>query len=146
MFSGFLPSTNIDLSTDDIIALALEQNITVPNTTSGQPLRQTFQEKYPTLTPLQKSLTQVVARGILNVLLRTYTNPALTEELKKTVPVFSIILDKRNALIAEAILSSPVPNIYIHYGALHYPGVLAILREKDPRWEEIARTEFQVIR
>jgi len=87
-----------------------------------------------------------MSRGILNVLLKTYQNPALAQELKKNIPVFSIILDKRNNLLADAIISSPVPNIYIHYGALHYAGVLARLKEKDSRWQEIARTEFQVIR
>jgi hypothetical protein len=145
-FLGILPSTNIDLSTDEIIALAGEENIAAPENVTPNSLLEVFEKQYPTFNPLQKKIVRVMSRGMLNILLKTYQNPALTEELKKNIPVFSIILDKRNDLLADAITWSPVPNIYIHYGALHYAGVLTRLREKDSRWQEIARTEFQVIR
>lgn len=144
-FLGIIPSTNIDFSADDIVAFAEGEKMVVP--TDVQPdIFQSIREKYPSFNPFQKYIAREVSRGLLNILLRSYTNPALPEKLKNTMPVFHIILDKRNELLANAIISSPVPHIYIHYGALHYPGVLALLREKDPRWQEIARTEFQAIR
>lgn len=120
-YLGILPSTNIDLSTDEIVALARERDIAVPAKDSRDTMLTEIQKRYSTLSTVQKNIARVVSRGMLNMLLRTYTNPALTQELKNTIPIFEIILDKRNALLAEAILSSPVPNIYIHYGALHYP-------------------------
>jgi len=55
------------------------------------------------------------------MLLRNYTDPLLENNLKAQLPIFEIILDTRNSLLTKAILESPVPNIYIHYGALHYP-------------------------
>lgn len=72
------------------------------------------------MNAFQKNILRVVSRGMMNVLLRTYTNPAFTEELQKSIPIFDIILDKRNDLLVESITTSPIPNIYIHYGALHY--------------------------
>lgn len=146
VFLGILPSTNVDLSTDEIIALAEEQEIQSPENTQGKNILEMFEERYPAMNPFQKNIIRVLSRGMMNVLLRTYTNPAFVQELQEAVPVFAIILDKRNDLIVESVIASPIPNIYIHYGALHYEGVFAGLREKDPRWQEIARTEFQVIR
>lgn len=146
LFLGILPSTNVDISTDEIITLAGAQNIQEPINMPEQNIMEIFQERYPSMNDFQKNIIRVMMRGVINILLRTYNNPALTQELEKSIPVFDIILNKRNDIIVEAIIASPVPNIYIHYGALHYPGVLKKLQEKDPRWQEIARTEFQVIR
>jgi hypothetical protein len=145
-FIGILPSTNIDLSTDDIVALAGENTVSNPPQSSAQNLINTLEEKYPSLTVVQKNIIRVFSRGMLNILLRSYTDPVLEEKLKTTLPIFEILLDKRNELLVEAIIASPAPNIYIHYGALHYAGVMSKLKEKDPRWEEIARTSFVVIR
>lgn len=144
-YIGIIPGRNVDLSTDEIVALAQAENIPSPLPVEST-LLTTIEKKYPTLTPFQKTLAQIMSRGVLNVLLKTYTNPALEQSLKQQVPVFDIILDRRNEVLVTAILESPIPNIYIHYGALHYPGVLERLVEKDPRWREIAKTEFQVIR
>ncbi|MCB9806887.1 hypothetical protein H6768_03255 [Candidatus Peribacteria bacterium] len=144
-YIGILPSTNVDLTTDEIIELAGESDIDIPSS-SVPSIFDTLESRYPEFTPFQKQISQIVARGILNMLLRVYTEPLLEKKLKKEMPIFEIILDKRNAIIAQAISESPIPNIYIHYGALHYSGVLRLLQEKDPRWQEIARTEFQVIR
>lgn len=125
--------------------LAGASNIEIP-TLQQENILDILEKKYPSFTPFQKGATRILARGVLNILLRTYTNPLLEQKLKQQVPIFEIILDKRNAIITKAILDSPVPNIYIHYGALHYAGVLKMLQENDPRWQEISRTEFQVIR
>ena len=144
-YKDIIPSTNVDISTDEIIAFAQEAQIWAPLPIENDLFVQ-LADKYPEFNEFQKRTLRIISRGFLNILLRTYTNPALEKNLKAQLPIFDIILDKRNTILAEAIIESPVPNIYIHYGALHYAGVLAILQEKDPRWREIARTDFQVIR
>lgn len=146
VFLGILPSTNIDLSTDEIIALAGEQDIKGAENIPDENIVTMFEKNFPAMNDFQKNIVRVMSRGMMNILLRTYTNPALTQELQKSIPVFDIILHKRNDLVVEAIIASPVPNIYIHYGALHYAGIFQKLKEKDNRWQEIARTELQVIR
>lgn len=50
-------------------------------------------------------------------------------------PLNKLILDFRNKHLANAILAEPNNKIYIAYGPAHLPGVLALLREADPRWE-----------
>jgi hypothetical protein len=146
VFLGILPSTNVDLSTDEIITLAGEQNIVASGGVANENIIDVFEKSFPSMNAFQKNIIRIMSRGMMNILLRTYTNPALTQELQSSIPVFDIILHQRNDLVVESIIASPIPNIYIHYGALHYEGIFAKLKEKDPRWQEIARTELQVIR
>ncbi len=79
-----------------------------------------IEERYAGFNDLQKHIARTVSRGAFNVMLRTYADPAFNKEIKQTMPIFDIILDKRNEHLVEAITASPVPNIYIHYGAMHY--------------------------
>lgn len=145
-FLHILPSTNVDTSTDEIMILAKQNNIT-PNTTGEEQkkLIAFIEKSYPTLQKNQKTLMKIFGRGMLNALLRNYTKPSLATSLKSNFPIFTIILDVRNTLLADAITNSPNQHIYIHYGALHYPGTLAELQKRDPRWKEVTRTEIKVI-
>ena len=124
VYTGILPSTNVDLSTDEIVALAAEESIPEP-TNEQIDIVKIIEEKYPLLSPEQKYMARVIAQGGMNMLLRKYTDPQMPISLKKAVPVFSIILDKRDSVVVEAINTSPNQNIYMHYGALHFPGILA---------------------
>lgn len=46
-----------------------------------------------------------------------------------------LILAYRNRVLARALLAEPRRRIYVTYGAGHLPGVLALLRQADPRWQ-----------
>lgn len=94
----------------------------------------------------QKYISYVFSRAVMNIILRVYERPDIVEKLEIQVPVFAVILGERDANIVRTIEASPSQKIYMHYGALHYAGVLAGLQQKDPRWREVARTEFVVIR
>ena len=45
--------------------------------------------------------------------------------------IFSVILNKRNEVLANEIIRNPNKKIYVTYGALHFPGVL-IQHSKHP--------------
>lgn len=144
-FVGIIPSTNVDLTTDQIVALSEGENIPPAQKNISEVL--SFMEtRYVGFNNTEKYIARTISRWALNVLLRTYADPSFANEVKQTIPVFDIILDKRNEHLVDAIIASPVPNIYIHYGAMHYAWVLKLLKEKDSRWEEIAKMEYQVIR
>lgn len=145
MYRDILPSTNVDLTTDEIVKLA-ETKVTALPADNQADFIKILREYYPAFTPIQKDITLVISHGIINMLLRTYTDPALITGMKDAIPVFDVILDERNKHIVDTILTSPNQHIYIHYGALHYPGIIGLLREKDPRWKEVSRKEFRVIR
>lgn len=52
---------NVDLSTDDIVSLADESTISAPLQKQID-LAQILRVKYPSFTPFQKYVTQVIAR------------------------------------------------------------------------------------
>lgn len=144
-FITILPSMNVDVSTDDIVRIAEEKKLQTPTSQSDE-LIQRMQISYPTMNPTQKYVTSVASRAILNLILRIYERPEIAASLESQVPVFAVILWERNKNIVTTIQWSPAKHIYMHYGALHFPWVLALLQNDDPRWKEISRTSFVVIR
>lgn len=119
IFLNILPSVNVDLSTDEIVAIAEKNNIIAP---AGEQaiIIDSVKKYYPTMSPFQKNIAQVLSRGMMNVLLRTYTSKNFISNIQSELPVFSILLDERNKNIVQSIINSPSKKIYIHYGALHF--------------------------
>jgi hypothetical protein len=145
LYTDILPSTNVDLSTDEIIALTDTSILETPPPTQLN-IVQLIENQYPLLTPTQKYAAKILARGMMNMLLRRYSDPRIATTLKETIPIFTTILDKRDSLVAETITNSPNQRIYMHYGALHFAGILEWLQKNDPRWREVERRHFIVIR
>ena len=78
-------------------------------------------------TKRQRELAGLVARGVL-----TLTFPGeQTEEPGRFDP---LILDFRNRVLAQRILNDTHNHIFITYGSKHLPGVVDMLRQKDPAW------------
>ncbi len=123
-FASLLPSMNVDISTDDIVRIAQDQNIGTPDRLSEDLLKK-IERAYPQMNPSQKYVCYVLSRAVMNMILRVYERPEIITQLQSQVPVFSIILGERNNNIIRSIEASPSKHIYIHYGALHYPGILA---------------------
>lgn len=144
-FIGILPSTNVDISTDDIVHIAERENIPVPTQVQTDFFRQ-LELYYPRMNRGQKYVAQVFSRAAMNMLLRVYERPDLIAQLEGQIPVYSVILWERNKNIVNTIENTPAQKIYIHYGAMHYAWVLALLQAQDSRWREVSRTEFVVIR
>ena len=119
IFLNILPSVNVDLSTDEIVTIAEKNNIIAP---AGEQaiIIDSVKKYYPTMSPFQKNIAQVLSRGMMNVLLRTYTSKNFISNIQSELPVFSILLDERNKNIVQSIINSPSKKIYIHYGALHF--------------------------
>ena len=119
VFIGILPSVNVDLSTDEIVAIAEKNNIAAPSEQQTIIIEK-INQYYPTLPPFQKSIARELSRGMLNILLRSYTNPNFISDIQGNLPVFNVLLDERNKNIVRALSESPSKKIYIHYGALHF--------------------------
>lgn len=146
MFSWLLPSTNVDLDTDEMMLLAQWSGIQPPKNLQFMEELKKYEWDYDSFTSLQKRILQEAAHALMNLLLMNYADPELERELIQAMPLMEIILHTRNTLLVDTILESPSKNIYIHYGALHYAGILAGLQERDPRWHEVHREFIQLIR
>ena len=78
-------------------------------------------------TPDQKKLIGIVCRGVLGMAV----SGALGEE---NDPSNRVIVDFRNKTLARFVDESKSDKIYITYGAAHFPGFLAELQERDPKF------------
>ncbi|MCU0934982.1 MAG: hypothetical protein MUF66_02665 [Gammaproteobacteria bacterium] len=78
-------------------------------------------------TPGQKKLAGIVCRGVLGMAV----SGALGDE---NDPSNRVIVDFRNKTLARFVDESTADKIYITYGAAHFPGFLAELQKRDPRF------------
>jgi hypothetical protein len=77
----------------------------------------------------QKNILGILCRGVINATLSaTDTDNALSP----------VILDYRNRNLVQQIITHHSKKIYITYGAAHLPGVMALLKEKDPKWRVVS--------
>ncbi len=143
-FLGIIPSINVDLTSDEIIELA-EKN-TIPAATIDTTTLEKIEKMLPNFNDNQRKIVRILGRSMITLLVRSYTDPALQKTLYAQMPIMQIIIDGRNRYLADTIIASPAKNIYIHYGAMHYNGVLTLLQRQDARWKEVARSELSVLR
>jgi hypothetical protein len=79
----------------------------------------------------QKELAGILCRGVLSIA----NNP---NNSSKGAPKDAVVLDFRNRKLVERILEEPGDKVYVTYGAQHMPGVIALLRQKDPAWKVVS--------
>lgn len=78
-------------------------------------------------TPEQKKLAGIVCRGVLGM--------AVSGALGQgDDPASRVIVDFRNQTLARFVTDSKADKIYITYGAAHFPGFLAELQKRDPKF------------
>jgi hypothetical protein len=77
----------------------------------------------------QKNILGILCRGLINENIGTFSSDG---------PLQPVILDFRNRNLVQQILTHPSKKIYITYGAAHLPGVIALLKEKDPKWKVVS--------
>lgn len=78
-------------------------------------------------TPAQKRLAGIVCRGVLGM--------AVSGALgAQNDPTQRVILDFRNRTLARFVDESTADKIYITYGAAHFPGFVAELQKRDPKF------------
>jgi hypothetical protein len=78
-------------------------------------------------TPEQKKLAGIVCRGVLGMAVSGALGQA-------NDPSNRIIVDYRNETLARFVAESRADRIYITYGAAHFPGFLAELQKRDPKF------------
>ncbi|MCP4522813.1 MAG: TraB/GumN family protein, partial [Candidatus Gracilibacteria bacterium] len=137
--------TNIDYIIEKYEALKIERN--TPKTPTTPPI-DASKEIINTLSELQGRellVLQFVNKAILSALTK---NESLTDSIQENfgnVELFEIILEGRNQIVADKIISSGDTKIFATYGALHYNGVLELLKQNDPNWKIISQKDFYPI-
>lgn len=76
----------------------------------------------------QRAIAGIVCRGVLTLVLGSASGD------RPANPMDRVIIDFRNRQLAARLLAEPRKNIYITYGAMHLPGLFALLRKSDGKW------------
>lgn len=77
----------------------------------------------------QKNILGILCRGLINENIGAPSSDGALEP---------VILDFRNRNLVEQIITHSSQKIYITYGAAHLPGVLELLKSKDPKWKVVS--------
>ncbi len=142
---------NIDVSIDDIIEIYEEKN---KNQTQNSSLLQNKNvvdinwdviKVLSELNPRELQLIRYFNQSFLNFILKNegFRNKML--ELAWNPDIFSVIVEDRNKVLANAILESEESNIFVIYWLMHFSGVLKILQSNDPNWKIIETKNYNVI-
>lgn len=83
-------------------------------------------------TASQKALAGIVCRGVMTMVIDW------TIRGEQRGPLDPVIIDFRNRALAQRLLTDPRDRIYVAYGAVHLPGVIALLQRADPRWKVVS--------
>lgn len=87
------------------------------------------------LTPKELELLRYINKSFINVIVKnkeiqnTIQNEFANQEL------FDVILNQRNKIIAEKIISSDDKKIIATYGMLHFDWIYNILKQNDIKWQ-----------
>lgn len=80
----------------------------------------------------QNELAGVICRGFMTMVMNKDNDPSKYDDLDP------LILDYRNRVLADRILTEPREAIYVTYGAKHMTGVYDLLRRADSNWRVVS--------
>ncbi|MDR2296749.1 MAG: hypothetical protein LBE30_00185 [Comamonas sp.] len=78
-------------------------------------------------TKAQRAMAGIVCRGFMTISMQS-------EKAANPEPLERVILDFRNKVLADKLLSEPNKHIFVTYGSNHLHGVLSLLQKNDPKW------------
>ncbi|KQM97950.1 hypothetical protein ASE85_12920 [Sphingobium sp. Leaf26] len=87
----------------------------------------------------QRKIAGILCRGFMTYGMRRGGIGKSEDQMNK------LILDYRNHVLAAALLAEPRQRIYVTYGAEHLSGVLALMRNTNPRWRIVSVTWTRTI-
>lgn len=134
-------TVHVDISLDQVVNLTLSGqtnlgNIELPNLQSQI---EQVKNQILSLSKNEKILMEQALYALLNFQIKN--TPLLLQAINSgsetQAQFMQVILNERNKPVIDYIVSNPDENIAIVYGALHYDGIIAGLKEKDTTWKII---------
>ena len=123
-------SKNVDISIDDIVRMSKEKYSSWSIWENNNPIDiHEYVELFNNFTENEKRIFRYWIHALLNTLW------SVNMDAIENIPVFSIILNERNKIIATEIQNDVHKNIYATYWALHSNGIIHELISKDQNWE-----------
>lgn len=76
----------------------------------------------------QRAIAGILCRGFMTLSLTRANGPPSGDPLDR------VLIDFRNRQLAARLIAEPRPRVYLTYGAMHLPGLFALLRKNNPQW------------
>lgn len=135
---------NVDLNMDEIISYYREKLETQPKieNNSGKLPIDVNNEIINTLSKLNDKELKIlvfVNKSILNLIIKSDKIQDLITSNFSNKILFDVILNKRNEIVAQKIISSKYNKIITTYGLLHFDWVFKLLKKSDNNWKIIKK-------
>ena len=140
---------HVDISLDDIVALMGSGSTQTGVLSGGEDLQgqiDIVKNQVANMNSRERWMTTEIMYSFLNFQIKNLD--FMISLLQAQDPTgaearfFDVILHERNKPIADYIIENPTQNIAVVYGALHFDGVLALLRAHDPSWNIVHMEPF----
>jgi len=137
---------NVDLSIDEIMKFYKKSPIqnNKNNLLQNKEVIDVNAEIIKTLSSLNNKelkILRYINKAMLNFLISSEKTQAVITNNLWNKKLFSVILDKRNDILAEEIIKSEHKKIYITYWLLHFKWVFELLQKNDKKWK-IIKTDY----
>jgi len=133
---------NVDLTIDEIIEHYEEWWVDDTGATTPMDVNEEILNTLAELNDKQLKVLVYINQAILNFLIKSdWLRDIITEHVWNA-KLFDVILNKRNDVLANAVIQSEYDEIYVTYGLLHFEWVLKLLQEDDVNWKEVERFNY----
>lgn len=137
---------NVDISMDEIMTEYNKiKKETSEKNTEVVKISEELEKSLNQLTERELKFVNYLSKAFLNLLFSSSNSIALLE-WQQNPEIFSVILNKRNEVLANEIIRNPNKKIYVTYGALHFPGVFDLLKANDEKWKIISEEKILVLK
>lgn len=129
---------NVDISLDEVVkkyeSLKKEKNIS-REYESPLPASQLLTEELSKLSEKELTVLRYINKAMINAIMKSDWVQQWMLNNFSNKELFAIILDGRNEVLANEILTSNDTKIITTYGLLHFDWVLKLLQQKDIKWQ-----------
>ena len=138
LWLGNTPDKNVDVSLDEVIekyeSIKNDKNIQ-REYTQALPVSEVLFEQLNRLNERELTILRYVNKAMVNMIIKNSGFSDIMIQNFSNQELFAVILNKRDEVLAQEIITSEDQKIITTYGLLHFQWVLDILQKSDIKWQ-----------
>ncbi len=130
---------NVDISIDDVMEKyeSIKSKAWISNRNYNAPLDagELIGNELSKLTPRELTILRYINKSFINMIVKSEWLQQSIQNNFSNKELFAVILDERNKVIAEKIISSQDTKIIMTYWLLHFEWIFQLLKQHDIKWK-----------
>ena len=127
---------NVDLNIDDIIKIYEEKTKNLEKTyNEPQDINNQIIKTLSDLNEKELKILVYLNQAILNRIIESDSIQDFATENFANKELYDVILNERNKVVTDEIITSEYDKIFVTYWLLHFEWVFELLKENDTNWE-----------